>query len=85
MIIVDLCAPGNDSLILIRTLRERACTAVLPIILLTVAANRELLLRCLFAGASNFLIKPFGMAELLAFVGVELEPRNPLTKPRNVS
>ena len=73
LVIIDLYAPGTDSLILTRCLRAGVRMAALPIILLTASVDRALMLRCLTAGASNFLLKPFGMVELLAFVRVELD------------
>ena len=75
LVIIDLYMPGTDNLTLIRTLRADALTAMIPIIMLTTHTYRELLLRCLTAGASNFLLKPFNMAELLTCVQVEMELR----------
>ena len=79
--VVDLCVPGTDHLALIRSLRAETRTALLPIIMLTASTHRELLLRCLTAGASNFLRKPFNTSELLTCVRLELERRGPLAEP----
>ena len=82
--VVDLCVPGTDNLTLIQSLRAETRTALLPIIMLTASTNRELLLRCLTAGASNFLLKPFNTSELLTCVRLELELRGPLVEPHSL-
>ncbi len=82
LVIVGLYIRGTDSLILIQSLRADSRTAMLPIIVLTSSVDRDLMLRCLNAGASNFLLKPFGITELLACVQLELELHGTLTEPR---
>ena len=78
LVVIDLGVPGTDNLTLIRALRADPRTALRPVILLSASTHRELLLRCLTAGASNFLLKPFNSAELLTCVRLELELRGPL-------
>ncbi len=56
-------------------------TAHLPIVILTASMHKELLLRCLAAGASNFLLKPFNTAELLMCARVELQLRAAHAEP----
>ena len=78
LVIIDLYLPGTDNLPLIRAMRADPRTAGIPVIILTVPAHRELLLHCLGAGASNFLLKPFNLAELLMCLRIELRLRDPL-------
>lgn len=80
LVIIDLYLPGTDNLTLIRAMRADPRTIGIPIIILTAPAHRELLLRCLSAGASNFLLKPFNVAELLMCVRIELRLRDPLAE-----
>ncbi len=77
LILVGLYTRGLGCLFLIKSLRANAATAMLPIVVLTASVDRELMLRCLEAGASNFLLKPFGMSDLLACVELELELHAP--------
>ena len=79
LVIIDLYLPGTDNLSLIRSMRADARTTSIPIIVLSTPTNREILLLCLSAGASNFLLKPFNVAELLMCVRVELHLRTPST------
>ncbi len=81
LVILDLYLPGTDDLALIRSLRADPQTTLVSIITLTASVHRELLLRCLTAGASNFLLKPFRMAELLTCVRLDLELRGTHTTP----
>ena len=75
LIVIDLYFPGTDNLTLIRATRADVRMAHLPIIILTVSTHKELLLRCLADGASNFLLKPFNNTELLTCARVELQLR----------
>lgn len=84
LVIIDLYVPGTDNLTLIHSLRADPRTTMLPIVMLTASVNRELLLRCLTAGASNFLLKPFRMADLLTCVRLDLELRGPHAGPRKI-
>lgn len=63
LIILDLALPdrrGNEVLDLIRSWSN------VPIIILSVEANEEEKVRLLQAGADDYVVKPFGMAELIA-------------------
>ena len=84
LVIVGLYVRETDSLVLIQSLRADPRTALLPIIVLTSSADRDLMLRCLTAGANHFLLKPFGITELLACVQLELELHRALTEPRKL-
>ena len=81
LLIIDLSVPGTDNLTLIRAMRADPRTALMPIIILTASTHKELLLRCLADGASNFLLKPFNTAELLMCAQVELQLRGAHAEP----
>ncbi len=66
LVILDINLPGLDGLALLRTLRQRG--DLRPVILLTARAETEDRVRGLDAGADDYLIKPFEMAELEARV-----------------
>ncbi len=72
LLLTDLQMPNLDGLELIRRLRAQPHLLSLPIIMLTACQEKETLLRCLAAGADDFLLKPFSCAELLACVQIEL-------------
>lgn len=66
MIILDINLPGVDGLTLLKGLRSRGDPR--PVILLTAKAETEDRVVGLDAGADDYLIKPFEMAELEARV-----------------
>jgi two-component system KDP operon response regulator KdpE len=63
MIIIDLGLPDMDGADLVQ--RVRSWSAV-PIIVLSVRSSEEEKVRLLELGADDYVVKPFGMAELLA-------------------
>ena len=73
LIILDINLPGIDGLSLLKELRERGDAR--PIILLTARAETEDRVVGLDAGADDYLIKPFEMAELEARVRALLRRR----------
>lgn len=74
LIILDINLPGADGLSLLRELRER--DDMRPIILLTARAETDDRVVGLDAGADDYLIKPFDMAELAARVRALLRRRD---------
>ena len=66
LIILDINLPGTDGLTLLKVLRARDDAR--PVILLTARAETEDRVIGLDAGADDYLIKPFEMAELEARV-----------------
>lgn len=66
LIILDINLPGTDGLTLLKNLRARGDAR--PVILLTARAATEDRVTGLDAGADDYLIKPFEMAELEARV-----------------
>ena len=80
LVILDINLPGVDGLSLLRALRLRADTR--PVILLTARAQTEDRVIGLDAGADDYLIKPFEMAELEA--RVRALSRRRATPPRQM-
>lgn len=74
LVILDINLPGVDGLSLLREMRERGDRR--PVILLTARAETEDRVIGLDAGADDYLIKPFEMAELEARVRALLRRRD---------
>jgi signal transduction histidine kinase len=72
LVISDVMMPGLDGFGLIRELRREDRTRDVPVILLSARADPDSTLRALELGADDYIIKPFGAAELLARVGATL-------------
>jgi signal transduction histidine kinase len=68
LVLSDVMMPGLDGFGLLRELRADARTAQVPIILLSARAGEEAKIEGLEAGATDYLVKPFGARELLARV-----------------
>ncbi|MCX7560292.1 response regulator transcription factor [Sulfitobacter sp. F26204] len=73
LIILDINLPGTDGLTLLTQMRQRG--DIRPVILLTARAKTEDRVIGLDAGADDYLIKPFEMAELEARVRALLRRR----------
>jgi two-component system KDP operon response regulator KdpE len=63
LVITDLSMPRRDGLGLLRVVRE---TSSVPVLVLTVRGEEREKVRLLDAGADDYVVKPFGLAELLA-------------------
>ena len=68
LLLLDMLMPGMDGFDLLREIRARAAWSSLPVVFLTVAQDRDLLLRAFDAGAVDYVTKPFMPEELLARV-----------------
>jgi len=65
LVITDLSMPNLDGLGLVRQIRR---VSEVPILVLTVRAEEKEKVALLDAGADDYVVKPFGVAELLARV-----------------
>jgi DNA-binding response OmpR family regulator len=65
-IVLDLMLPKRDGLAVLRNLRAGGCRA--PVLVLTARDAVDDRVRGLDAGADDYLVKPFALAELLARV-----------------
>jgi DNA-binding response OmpR family regulator len=66
LVITDLTMPGLSGLDAIRAIRARWSDADLPIMVLSGVGEEETIIECFSAGASDYLTKPIGLAELRA-------------------
>lgn len=65
LVVTDLAMPNVDGLGVVRSLRE---SSAVPIVVLTVRSEEKAKVALLDAGADDYVVKPFGVAELLARV-----------------
>ena len=72
LMLLDMMMPGMDGFELLRQLRQQATLQAVPVIFLTAAQDRELLLRAFDAGAVDYVTKPFIPEELLARVNAHV-------------
>jgi two-component system response regulator (stage 0 sporulation protein F) len=72
LIILDIRMPGLDGLSVLRKLKADRQTAGIPVIILSVHGETDILLEGQRAGASDHLIKPFDLHELRRVVSRQL-------------
>jgi len=72
LVVLDLGLPDGDGLDFIREFRGWSTA---PIVVLSAREGEERKVQALDAGADDYLVKPFGVAELLARVRVQLRRR----------
>jgi two-component system, sensor histidine kinase and response regulator len=68
LLLLDMMMPGMDGFALLEKLRELPQLQRAPVVFLTAAQDRDLLLRAFRAGAVDYVTKPFMPEELLARV-----------------
>ena len=66
MVLLDIMLPEEDGISVLRTLRARRETARVPVMMLTAKGAEFDRVEGLDAGADDYVVKPFGMMELLA-------------------
>src|SRR5215510_8525491 len=72
LVLTDVMMPGLDGFELLKELRADETARAIPVIMLSARAGEEARAEGLYAGADDYLIKPFSARELLARVGSQL-------------
>jgi len=81
LIILDLVLPDADGRNLLASWRSTPATANVPVVVLTVSATTEICDQCLALGASDFIEKPFDVAQLSELAGGLLKRPPKVTDP----
>jgi two-component system, sensor histidine kinase and response regulator len=68
LVLLDMLMPGMDGFELLAEIRREPTLVQLPVMFLTVAQDRDLLLKAFESGAVDYVTKPFMPEELLARV-----------------
>ena len=72
LILLDVLMPGMNGLEVCRRIRENPEWVHIPIIFLSAADDKELIVRALEAGGVDYLTKPFNHSEMLSRVRTHL-------------
>lgn len=72
LMLLDMLMPGMDGFALLAAIKQRPELLRLPVVFLTAAHDRDLLLRAFDAGAVDYVTKPFMPEELLARVNAHI-------------
>jgi two-component system, sensor histidine kinase and response regulator len=73
LILLDVLMPGMDGVEVCRRIRQNPVWEDIPIIFLSAADDKEMVVRALEAGGVDYLTKPFNHAELLSRVRTHLD------------
>lgn len=73
LVVLDINMPHMDGLALLKTIRERAEWAKLPVLMLSTEGQESDRNKALALGATDYLTKPFKPAQLLERVAALLE------------
>jgi DNA-binding response OmpR family regulator len=66
LVVLDIMLPGMDGHAICRRLRENCKTRTIPIILISALGTEEHKTAGLELGADDYVVKPFGLAELIS-------------------
>lgn len=68
IILMDIMLPDEDGLSIVKKLRQRSDTRRIPVIMVTAKATEIDRVKGLDIGADDYLVKPFGVMELISRV-----------------
>jgi two-component system alkaline phosphatase synthesis response regulator PhoP len=68
LIILDIMLPGEDGVTVLKKIRSNPATKSIPIIMATAKGSEFDKIESLDSGADDYLVKPFGMMEMVAHV-----------------
>ena len=78
LIILDVMLPGMDGVTILKKLKDSAATKRLPVIMATAKGMEYDKIQSLDLGADDYLVKPFGMMEMVSRVRAVLRRCAPL-------
>ena len=85
LILLDMLMPGMNGIEVCSKIKENACWADIPIIFLSAADDKNLIVEALECGAVDYVTKPFNQAELLSRVRTQLALRRAREELRDLS
>ena len=77
LILLDIMLPGHDGVTILKQLRSSTKTAHIPVIMATAKGSEIDKVQSLDLGADDYLVKPFGMMEMVSRVKAVLRRCNP--------
>ena len=79
LILLDVMLPGEDGLQILAKLHDDESTNDIPVVMVTAKGTEFDKVKGLDLGADDYIVKPFGMAELIARVRARLRRITPKT------
>ena len=72
LILLDVMLPGEDGLLILKKLHDNQKTTDIPVVMITAKGTEFDKVKGLDLGADDYIVKPFGMSELIARVRARL-------------
>ena len=79
LIMLDIMLPGEDGIEILKKLRKKTKTAEIPVIMATAKGTEFDKVTGLDTGADDYLVKPFGMMEMISHIKAVLRRTAPKT------
>ncbi len=79
LIMLDIMLPGEDGIEILKKLRSKAATKDIPVIMATAKGTEYDKVIGLDTGADDYLVKPFGMMEMISHIKAVLRRTSPKT------
>ena len=85
LIMLDIMLPGEDGIEILKKLRKKTKTAEIPVIMATAKGTEFDKVTGLDTGADDYLVKPFGMMEMISHIKPVLRRTAPKTSKNVLS
>lgn len=85
LILLDMVMPGKDGIQVCREIRANEAWSGIPVIFLSAAADKDLIVQALEAGGVDYVTKPFNKAELLSRVRTHLALKDARDRLRDLA
>ena len=85
LIMLDIMLPGEDGIEILKKLRKKTKTAEIPVIMATAKGTEFDKVTGLDTGADDYLVKPFGMMEMISHIKAVLRRTAPKTSKNFLS
>ena len=85
LIMLDIMLPGEDGIEILKNLRSKAVTKDIPVIMATAKGTEYDKVIGLDTGADDYLVKPFGMMEMVSHIKAVLRRTAPKTSKNVLS
>jgi len=83
LILLDIMLPDRDGISVVKKLREREDTAMIPVLMVTAKTSEIDKVKGLDSGADDYVTKPFGVMELISRVRALLRRSGAAEKAKN--
>ena len=77
LVLLDIMLPGEDGMAILKRLKSNERTKDIPVIMLTAKGSEYDKVMALDGGADDYVVKPFGMMELLSRIKAVLRRAKP--------